>query len=265
MQTFLMCDPRHFDVEYVINPWMEGNKGKVDRLLAARQWQNLHDTLAQRASIKLIEPVAGLPDMVFTANGGFVSPRREVIVSSFRHAERRGESAHFRKFFEDAGYRIVPLGGGIRFEGAGDALFDSSGLVWVGSGIRSDRSAESAIAVTLRADTRGLILVNPRWYHLDTAFCPLPRGAVMAYAKAFSAKSIEIIRQMFGERVVWVSDEDASQFACNAVSVGNDLVLHKASEPLKMTLRGMGFNVIEVDVSEFMKAGGACKCLTLEL
>ncbi len=265
MQTFLMCKPTYFNVEYVINPWMEGNQGKVDQALAARQWQNLHDTLAQRASIKLIEPAAGLPDMVFTANGGFVSHRREVIVSSFRHAERRGESAHFQKFFEEAGYRVVPLGGGIRFEGAGDALFDSGDTVWVGSGIRSDRSAEGAIAVTLHADTRGLVLVNPRWYHLDTALCPLPRGAAIAYAKAFSTASIEVINKGFDGRVVWVSDEDASQFACNAVSVGNDIILHKATAPLKKMLHDLGFNVIEVDVSEFMKAGGACKCLTLEL
>ncbi len=265
MQTFLMCEPVYFDVEYVINPWMEGNQGKVDKPLAARQWQHLHHLLAQRASIRLIDPVAGLPDMVFTANGGFVSHHREVIISSFRHPERQPESAHFRRFFEQADYRIIPLGKAIEFEGAGDALFSADGRVWTGSGFRSHRSVDSEIAHALHVGTRGLTLVDPRWYHLDTAFCPLARGEVIAYAKAFSADSVATIQQAFGDKAIWVSDEDAGNFACNAVNVGDDVILHKASDSLKAALGGRGYNVIEADVSEFMKAGGACKCLTLEL
>lgn len=265
MQTFLMCKPRYFDVEYVINPWMEGNQGKVDKALAARQWQNLYDTLAQRASIKLIEPVAGLPDMVFTANGGFVSRHREVIVSSFRHAERQPEAPHFRKFFEEAGYRTIPLGRNIEFEGAGDALFDAAGQVWTGSGFRSHETVDGEIARALHVATRGLTLVDPRWYHLDTAFCPLSRGEVIAYAKAFSADSVAAIQRAFGDKAIWISDEDAGDFACNALSVGDDVILHKASNELRGALRNRGYNVIEVDVSEFLKSGGACKCLTLDL
>lgn len=265
MQTFLMCEPAYFGVEYVINPWMEGNRGKVDQALAARQWQNLHDVLAQRACIRLIEPVAGLPDMVFTANGGFVSRQRDVIVSSFHHTERRPESPHFRRFFEQFGYRIVPLRDDLEFEGAGDALFDAAGQVWVGSGFRSHQTAAREITRTLHVDTRALTLVDPRWYHLDTAFCPLARGEVIAYAQAFDADSTAAIRQAFGDKAIWVSDEDARNFACNAVNVGDDVILHKASAALKAALRDRGYNVVEVDVSEFMKAGGACKCLTLDL
>jgi N-dimethylarginine dimethylaminohydrolase len=263
MQTFLMCEPRYFDVEYVINPWMEGNVGKVDRRLAASQWRELHDTIAQRARIRLIEPVKGLPDMVFTANGGFVSRHNEVIVSSAHHAERQPESAHFRKFFEDAGYRVVPLG--IEFEGAGDALFDAAGQVWTGCGFRSSEVVDREVARALHVDTRGLALVDPRWYHLDTAFCPLARGEAMAYAHAFSRDSLETIRHTLGDKVIWVSNEDARDFACNAVNVGDDIILHRASAALKAALAARGYKVIEVDVSEFMKSGGACKCLTLDL
>ncbi len=265
MQTFLMCEPTYFDVAYVINPWMEGNQGKVDKARAARQWQRLYDTLEQRASIKLIDPVAGLPDMVFTANGGFVSRHHEVIVSTFRHAERQPEAPHFRKFFEDAGYHVVPLGKGLDFEGAGDALFDTGGQVWTASGFRSHKAVESAIAAALDVVTKGLTLVDPRWYHLDTAFCPLSRGEVLVYEKAFSADSAALIRHAFRDKAIWISDDDANNFACNAINVGDDVILHKASDELKTALGDRGYRVIEVDVSEYMKSGGACKCLTLDL
>lgn len=265
MKTFLMCEPVYFEVRYVINPWMAGNQGRVDRKLAARQWRNLYDVLSGRASIRLVEPVAGLPDMVFTANGGLVCRNREVIVSSFRHPERQAESRHFSRFFENSGYRVMRLGGGIKFEGAGDALYDSSGQVWVGHGHRSDVEAISAIAARLAVKVNGLALVDPKWYHLDTAFCPLANGYAIAYDKAFSAQGVERIRGAFGGKVIWVGDGDAGNFACNAVNIGNDIILHKASAGLKTELERNGFNIIEVEVSEFIKAGGACKCLTLEL
>ena len=265
MKTFLMCKPGYFEVSYVINPWMAGNQGRVNKSLAAQQWKNLHDVLSSKALIRLIEPVAGLPDMVFTANGGFVWRDHEVIVSSFRHAERQPESPYFSKFFADSGYRVMRLGGDIKFEGAGDALCDSNGQVWVGYGHRTDVEAINEIATTFHVRVNGLTLVDPRWYHLDTAFCPLEHGYVIAYAKAFSPRSIDKIRSEFGDKVIWVADEDANNFACNAVNIGHDIILNRASDGLKAALNENNFNVIEVDVSEFMKAGGACKCLTLEL
>lgn len=265
MKTLLMCEPRYFEVSYVINPWMDGNLGRVNRELAAQQWENLYGALSQRASIKLIEPAAGLPDMVFTANAGLVSRDREVIVSSFRHPERQAESLHFSKFFADSGYRIMHLGDNIKFEGAGDALYDSSGRVWVGYGHRSDEKAMDEIAALFHARVSGLALADPRWYHLDTAFCPLENGYVIAYEKAFSPECANKIRDEFGDRTIWVSDEDASNFACNAVNIGNDVILNRASGELKAALNKNNFNVIEIGVSEFIKAGGACKCLTLEL
>lgn len=265
MKTFLMCAPRYFDVRYVINPWMAGNQGRVNRQLAGKQWEDLYNILSARASIRLIEPADDLPDMVFTANGGFISPTHDVMVSSFRHAERQGEAERFRKYFADAGYRIVTPADDVKFEGAGDALYESNGHVWAGYGFRSQEQVADVIATTFHLQVSGLNLIDPRWYHLDTAFCPLSNGFLIAYKKAFSTPSVDKIEHAFRDRIIWVSDEDANNFACNAVNIGNDIILHRASNALKAALKKINFNVIEVGVSEFIKAGGACKCLTLEL
>lgn len=259
-----MCEPRFFEVCYVINPWMEGNLGKVNRELAKEQWENLYGIVSRLASVSLIEPVSGLPDMVFTANAGLVRGK-EFIVSSFRHEERQPEANLFENYFTSRGYNVRHLQENTIFEGAGDALFDSLGKLWVGSGIRSESHALAGIIEALNVEACGLELVDPHWYHLDTAFCPLPGGQVLAYEKAFAKKSVEAIRNAFGNGVIWVSEQDAENFACNAISIGQSVILHRVSAELKSVLAQRGFEVIEADVSEFMKSGGACKCLTLEL
>ncbi|HQS59529.1 MAG: hypothetical protein B7Y56_10375 [Gallionellales bacterium 35-53-114] len=264
MKTFMMCEPAYFEVSYVINPWMSANIGLVDRALAARQWQTLHDTLAKKSHIRLIEPVTGLPDMVFTANAGLVH-KQEVIVSTFRHTERQGESQHYTKFFADAGYHLKSLAPGVIFEGAGDALFDATGELWTGSGPRSDEAAVTEITNALQVSIHALELVDPRWYHLDTAFCPLADGYALAYKHAFSAASAALLQNKLGEKVIWVSDEDALNFACNAICLEHEVILYRASSELKAALKHYNFSVIEIDVSEFMKSGGSCKCMTLEI
>jgi len=269
MKHFLMCEPRFFEVRYVINPWMEGNLGKVNNPLAKKQWQNLHDIVARLASVSLIEPVSGLPDMVFTANAGLVQRKedggKEFIVSSFLHTERQPEAKFFEKFFSSQGYRVRHLREETIFEGAGDALFDSQGRLWVGSGIRSDSQALDEIVDALDVEACGLELVDPHWYHLDTAFCLLPEGRAIAYEKAFARKSAAALNHAFGESIIWVSEPDAKNFACNAISIDQRVIMHRASAELKSALAQRGFEVIEADVSEFIKAGGACKCLTLEI
>ncbi|MDO8262893.1 MAG: arginine deiminase-related protein [Gallionella sp.] len=269
MKHFLMCEPGFFEVCYVINPWMEGNLGKVNKELANKQWENLYGIVARLASVSLIEPVSGLPDMVFTANAGLVHSNKnggkEVIVSSFRHAERKPEAQHYEKFFASQGYRVLHLKESTIFEGAGDALFDSQGKLWIGSGIRSDLHALDEIVDALDVEAYALELINPHWYHLDTAFCPLPEGQAIAYPKAFAGKSAAALEAAFGENIIWVSDIDAKNFACNAISIGRSVIMHKASAELKRALKKCGLELIEADVSEFLKSGGSCKCLTLEI
>ena len=269
MKHLLMCEPKFFEVCYVINPWMEGNLGKVNNPLAKQQWENLYRIVSGMASVSLIEPVAGLPDMVFTANAGLVHGRengeKKIIASSFRHAERQPEAKYYEKFFSSQGYRVMHLRKNTIFEGAGDALFDTQGKLWVGSGIRSVSHALDEIVEVLHVEACGLELINPHWYHLDTAFCPLPQGQAIAYEKAFSVKSVKALNDAFGENIIWVSDIDAKNFACNAISIDRSVIMHKASAELKTALERRGFEIIEADVSEFLKSGGSCKCLTLEI
>lgn len=244
---------------------MNTNIGRVNQPLAAKQWRTLFDVLSKMADINLIEPVAGLPDMVFTANAGLVNKHKQVIVSNSRYPERQKESQQYRKYFTAAGYQIIDTPEYIVFEGAGDALFDSNGELWIGSGPRSDAVAAEIIQNAMQMTVNSIELIDPRWYHLDMAFCPLSDGYVLAYQKAFSAHSLRLIQNKLGNKVIWVSDQDALNFACNAVCIDQQIILNHASSELKAILKRYNFTVIEIDVSEFIKSGGSCKCMTLEI
>lgn len=264
--AFLMCPPEHFGVSYVINPWMEGNVAHADLPLAARQWHALRDGLAGIASVREMPAAAGVPDMVFTANAGLVLDDK-VVLSRFRHAERQPEEARFQAWFEEQGMHVLTMPEGIAFEGAGDALLDRHGdLLWMGYGHRTDVRAAPLIAGWLEIEVQSLQLVDPRFYHLDTCFCPLQGGYLMVYLPAFDAPSRKAIASRVPpHRLIPVGEEDALQFACNTVNTGRHVFLNHASPALRKQLEGNGFEVHETPLSEFMKAGGAAKCLTLKL
>jgi len=277
--SFLMCPPHFFGVEYVINPWMQGKLGDTQRPLAEAQWNALHTLLTERlgADVLLVPPQARLPDLVFTANAGLVHSG-VCIPSRFRHPERQGEEPLFRAWFEAAGYTVTPLPAGIAFEGAGDALFDEGAaalhdqpILWAAHGFRSDRAAHPLLADIFDAEVLSLGLVDPRFYHLDTCFCPLPGGQLLWYPPAFDAASVgKIEARVPRDRRIAVCAEDAGRFACNAVAFERPggapaVVLNAASEALREALEARGFSVHETPLTEFLKAGGAAKCLTLRL
>ena len=263
----LMCRPSFYDVNYVINPWMEGNVHKSSQSLAIEQWKRLHDIIADRAEVKLIEPQQGWPDLVFTANAG-LPLGNEVVLSSFYHKERQGEEPHFKAWFETNGFKtIYELPRDLPFEGAGDALLDSEGnWLWAGYGFRSDLASHLKIAEWLKVDVVSLRLVDQRFYHLDTCLCPLNGGYLMYFPAAFDASSNRQIEQRIApDKRIVVSEADADQFACNTVNVGQTVILNRASVSLRRRLEEAGFEVIETPLTEFLKAGGAAKCLTLHV
>jgi ornithine--oxo-acid transaminase len=210
--------------------------------------------------------MAGSPDMVFTANAG-LAREGVVALSSFYHPERQGEEPHFRAWFREAGYAVVDLPRETPFEGEGDALFSVDGSrLWVGYGPRTIEASHDALQQLWGIEVTSLHLVDPRFYHLDTCFAPLEDGAVLYYSSAFDEASLEKIEAFYpAERRISVREEDALAFACNAVNMGKTIVLNRISVELEQTLRGRGFHVIQVRLDEFLKAGGAAKCLVMKL
>src|SRR5580765_4586434 len=263
---FLMCPPEHFDVQYVINPWMEGNVHKSSVQIASEQWQKLFGVIKSEAAVEEVRAEPGLPDMVFTANAGLVVGD-QVVLSRFRHKERRGEEPHFRDWFAEHGFKVHELPNDLPFEGAGDALLSRDGrTLWAAYGFRSELDSHPYLAKMLDLEVLSLRLIDKRFYHLDTCFCPLERGYVLYYPGAFDAQSNRLIEQRVPEeKRIPVNETDAVTFACNAVNIGRKIILNQASAELKARLQSAGFNVVETPLSEFMKSGGGAKCLTLRL
>jgi N-dimethylarginine dimethylaminohydrolase len=264
--TFLMCPPTLYDVNYVINPWMVGNVNQSSRQRATDQWKELYNAVARVSDVLLVEPQPGSPDMVFTANAGLVFDGT-VALGSFYHPERQGEEAHFRRWFQETGFTICEVSRETPFEGEGDALFEADGSrLWAGHGPRTNEKSLRQLTDLWDVEVIPLRLVDPRFYHLDTCFCPLSNGEVMYYPAAFDSESQKRIHDRYIEtKRICVSEADALRFACNAINVGKTILLNRISTELFADLQLIGYQVIQVELTEFLKAGGAAKCLVLRL
>lgn len=264
--VFLMCPPEYFNVAYIINPWMHGNLRRIDNAVAKQQWRALYDVLTDHAVVRLVLPQPGSPDMVFTANAGLVKQSR-FILSRFRYPERQYEEPYFADWFQDRGFEVSFMPRDVAFEGAGDALFErGTHCLWMAHGHRSIPAAREVLAERLGIEVVVLKLVDTRFYHLDTCFCPLEGGYLLYYPPAFDEESrASIESRVAAERRMVIGEEDALAFACNAVNIDGTIVLNHASAGLVRMVSRKGFDVIQTPLSEFMKAGGSAKCLTLRL
>ena len=262
----LMCPPDYFSVDYVINPWMAGQEGEPDMQRAMQQWVALKDAISEHADVVTMDPQPKLPDLVFTANAGVVFGKK-AIASHFMPMERRPEEAHNKQWFRDNGFDLLNLDDKIGFEGAGDCLFDRGGeWLWTGYGFRTEIEAHAEIQKFFDIEVVSIRLTDSRFYHIDTCFCPLNGGFLMYHPPAFDFDSrIAIESRIPPHKRIVVDTSDAGNFACNAVNVGDTVFLNKASDPLKARLMLAGFKVRSVDLSEFLKAGGSAKCLTLKV
>ena len=262
MPTFLVCPPRFYGIEYEINPWMSKSLQAIPNL-AWKQWRVLCGTLQQLGiRIEQVMPQPGLPDMVFTANAGLVHGQ-QFVSSRFRYEVRQGETPHYEQWFEEMGYQIVVPPSDCCFEGEGDALWVGETL-FVGGCIRTDPAASPWLAKRLNRQVMTLELVNPRFYHLDTCFCPLDSKRVLYYPPAFSDTSRTLINAMIPHPIP-VEENDATQFGANAIVVDNHVIVHEGAVALAKTLKALGLTVHPLDFSEFIKAGGSAKCLVLKL
>jgi N-dimethylarginine dimethylaminohydrolase len=258
---YLMCRPEHFAVSYAINPWMNPAAG-VDRDRAIAQWETLRAAyVALGHEVSLIDPIDGLPDMVFAANGALVVGGR-VYGARFAYAERGPEGAAYRAWFRDRGYADV-LEPAHTNEGEGDFLTLDHAIL-AGTGFRTDVAAHQEAQEFLGRPVVTLRLVDPRFYHLDTALFALADGNIAYYPGAFSPGSRAVLERMFPEAVI-AGAADAAVLGLNAVCDDRHVVINAEATTLIDDLAARGYEPVPVDLSELRKAGGGPKCCTLEI
>jgi N-dimethylarginine dimethylaminohydrolase len=266
-RRYLMCPPEHYGVLYEINPWMQAAV-PVDLDRAQEQWDNLRTTLdAAGATVEVVAPDPALPDMVFTANAGIVdvaAPAGPTFVPShFRHAERQGETEAFATWFAGQGWRVERLPSDVGHEGAGDALPVGDVLVSAHR-FRSDRRAAAELARITGAEVRSVELVDERLYHLDITLCPLSYRHALGAPGAWGPGGRDLVADLVAEPL-WLHHDEALTFCANSVVVGTTVVMPATPVRVGRQLEAWGFDVVTCDVSEFLKAGGGCRCLTLAL
>jgi N-dimethylarginine dimethylaminohydrolase len=258
----LMCPPDYYGIEYEINPWMSRSR-QSDHGLATKQWRGLYDTLVRLgAQVSLLTPAAGLPDLVFTANAALIHGRR-AILSHFRHEQRQGEEPLCAAWLTEHGFDVERLPAERYFEGAGDALYCGETLI-AGYRIRSDVHSQQLVGQLTGSRVIPLELIDGHYYHLDTCFCPLAPGVAIWFPGAFDDYGRQALPQ-YVSKLVEVRSEEAQSFACNAVVVGKHVVTNTGCPQLHADLKSRGYEPIETPLSEFVKAGGSAKCLTLRL
>jgi len=266
-RTYLMCPPEHYVVEYAINPWMDTST-RVDTELAFKQWEGLRETLVGLGhTVHALEPGAGLPDMVFAANGAF-SVDGIAYGARFRYAQRMAEAAAHRRWYEqraEEGWRLdVPKETN---EGEGDFAYlpDAyGGLALAGYGFRTEHAAHAEAQEVLGRPVVSLRLVDPRFYHLDVALAAIDGANVVYYPGAFSESSQRTLRGLFPDAVV-ADEADALAFGLNLVSDGYHVVLNSEATALAAKLAAAGYAPVPVELSELKKGGGSVKCCVAEL
>ena len=272
----LMVDPAHFSVSYAINPWMDPARWQADpaglHAQAVAAWQALRAALEVAGAVVEVAPGApGLPDMVFPANSAVVLDGR-ALLARFRHAERRGEEAHFLALFEDLRTRglvreVAQLPEGCFQEGAGDAIWDATrGHFWAGTGPRSAPGSVPALAAFFGREVVPLPLASDRCYHLDVGFCVLSGGHILYLPDALTPEALATLHARVGAawRIEATADE-LRHFNINAVGLGATVVMSLCTPGLRDRLAARGYRVVEVDLAPFMLSGGGAYCLTLNL
>ncbi len=264
--TYLMCPPEWYDVDYVINPWMAGNLHQSSRDKAFTQWKSLYQELQRFADVRLLHAREGSPDMVFVAHAALVQ-HGVAAISSFTHRQRQSEERHVVDWLQDAGFLVWATPRETSFEGEGDALFDANGShLWAAHGVRTCRHSHRHVASAWHSKVTSLHLVDPRFFHLDLCFAPLSGGYLVYFPGAFDAASLDKIEAAYdADKRIAISELEAAQFACNLINAGQQIVMGAVESNLATRLIARGFDVTEVDLSEFQRGGGSAKALALRL
>jgi N-dimethylarginine dimethylaminohydrolase len=258
--TVLMCRPEYFTVSYRINPWMHPEV-PTNTSLALKQWTALYDTYRDLGfTIQLIDPIEGLPDMVYAANGGFVLDGI-AYGAKFHYPERQPEGPAYMDWFRDNDFEVAEPQE--TNEGEGDFLLVGD-VILAASGFRSDTSSHQEIATVYGRKVISLSLINPSFYHLDTALAVIDPETIAYLPSAFDESSLEILRERYPDAII-ATEEDAAILGLNSFSDGHNVVIAEKAVTFAKDLRERGYNPLGVDLSELLLAGGGVKCCTLEL
>jgi N-dimethylarginine dimethylaminohydrolase len=238
---------------------------RPSRDAAFAQWKNLYHQLQKLADIRLIHGRPGAPDMVFVGHAALVQ-HGVAALSSFAHPQRQAEEPHLRRWFQEAGFLVWDTPRETAFEGEGDALFSASGdHLWAAHGLRTSKQSHRHVADAWHTPVTSLHLVDPRFYHLDTCFAPLSGGHVLYFPEAFDAPSRQKIEAIYTpEKRITVTEAEATHFACNVINVGRNILMSPASS-VAARLRSLGYQVTELELTEFLRGGGSAKALVLRL
>jgi N-dimethylarginine dimethylaminohydrolase len=257
-----MCPPDYYGIHYEINPWMDMSR-QAEHAVAVSQWHALRTNIIDAgATTSLLEPIEGLPDLVFTANAAMIF-RKQALLSRFRHRQRQGEEPYNGHWLSKNGFQIVEVPENFSFEGAGDALFCGDTL-YAGYRMRSDASGHQQIGRLIGCRVIPVELVDARYYHLDTCFCPLAEGEAIWFPPAFDEYGRKAIREHV-PKLIEVERKEAERFACNAVVIGRRVITNSGCDALHAALASRGYDPVGTPLDEFVKAGGSAKCLTLRL
>ena len=264
--TYVMCPPEWYDVDYVLNPWMAGNVHRSSRDLAFAQWKGFHNVLRGVADVRLLHPEPGCPDMVYVAHAALVH-HGVAAISSFHPTERRAESTYVRRWLASQGFLLWETPRETAFEGEGDLCFNDSGTaLWAAHGVRTCKAAHRHVADAWHVPVTSLHLVDPRFYHLDTCFTPLNGGYLLYYPGAFDAASLAQIERGFpADKRIAVTEADATRMACSALNLGRTVFTGEISRELAARLFDAGYDVVQLELGEFIKGGGGARALALRL
>ena len=276
----LMCSPEYFDIIDVKNIHMEGMASSLDKNKAMQQWDELktiyHKLVADGLlhELQVIAGAEGCEDMVFCANQSFPyltnSNEKTVWMSKMRHPSRQNEVPFFEEFFKNLGYTSKHFKQTDLFEGMGDTIpHPGKQLLYGGYGHRSKTDAYEELSKELNVPIVALELINENFYHLDTCFVPLSETQVMLCREAFTEEGFTLLQQCFDEIFEIPMEEAIQTFCLNAHVVANFNAKQKAaiiqtgSTAAKAALQKCGYQIYELETSEFMKSGGSVFCMKM--
>ncbi len=298
MPVLLMADPRFFAIE---KPYEDGHAPANDFSVAGyeeyasdpkafvakarKQWSHLRHVFNQLGvATVVLQSDPNKPDQVFTADPSLSLKTEQgslvTIFSQFSNEGRQAEVDDQVAFFETKKPDNVLINAHFQTEGTGDNIYDAfRDVFWSGytntpgregaaSG-RSDKRAHKALEQVTGVEVVSLEVREP-FFHIDTSLAPLPSGHMVCYRGGMSDEAFEEMQQKAFDRyglpraeyLIEVTKEDAAAYACNLRCVGNTVVMPKCSKDLQKKLAGIGYKVITVEMSQFIRTGGAVHCLT---